>query len=387
MIISPKNILVKVLSKYKWILLSLLFISIITPFVANDTPIICSTKDGIILPIFNKQKYNALRLSNSIGHQCKWSINPPIPFHAKSIHPEDRLLPPLSGYHILGTDSLGRDIFAGMLYGLRMALLVALVSMLIAAFGGVLLGSVAGYFGNSFLKISKTELFFHSSIGTVWIFICAGWIQYYSEYSVFIILILLIIWLCLHYFIYKIMSFKNRNMPIPLDNIIMRSIEIYKSIPALFILLIILGFIGQSAIITLSMIIGLLSIPNITRIVRGEILKIKENDFVNSSIILNQSHSKILFQQILPNLVGPLSVALSFGAAGAILIEATLSFLGIGLALDEVTWGSILTESRNYHMAWWLALAPGAGIFGTILLFNNIGNFISSSFRSQTTGL
>ncbi|MFU8803132.1 MAG: ABC transporter permease [Bradymonadaceae bacterium] len=156
-----------------------------------------------------------------------------------------------------------------------------------------------------------------------------------------------------------------------IDAIILRMIEIMICFPVLFLILTLAGFIREPSIFHIMLIIGFTGWTGIARLVRGEFLRLKNQDFVQAAIAMGLTQKRIIFRHVLPNAVGPVFVAATFGIAGAILIEATLSFLGIGPATAP-SWGQILTTGRTtQQMA--LILAPGFAIFLTISLLNLIG--------------
>ena len=148
-------------------------------------------------------------------------------------------------------------------------------------------------------------------------------------------------------------------------------IELFESIPLLF-LVICLAAIVPSSYLGLIFIIGSSSWTSIAKFTRAEVLKIKEENYVESSLALGLNHFQILRKHILPNAFPPILISLWFGIASAILVESTLSFIGIGLSAEHVSWGSILTGSRADLSAWWLVLFPGLLLFFTIYNLNKL---------------
>ena len=157
------------------------------------------------------------------------------------------------------------------------------------------------------------------------------------------------------------------------DLIINRIFELMISIPTFFLILTVVTFVETPSIFYIMIIIGLTSWVGIARFTRNEFLKAKNLDYVTAAAAIGASHARIMFRHILPNSLAPVIVALIFGIAGAILVESGLSFLGIGVPADTVTWGSILNEARGNTFAWWLAVFPGLAIFITILAYNLLG--------------
>ncbi len=157
------------------------------------------------------------------------------------------------------------------------------------------------------------------------------------------------------------------------DIIGMRLVEIFEAIPTLFLLLTFVAFFGRSLYIMM-VIIGLTAWPGYARYIRAEFLKLREQDYVQAAVALGLPLRSILFRHMLPNGVAPVLVAASFGVASAILAEATLSFLGLGL-VDAPSWGQMLNEAvQSSAFNWWLAIFPGGAIFLTVFAYNLIGD-------------
>ena len=157
------------------------------------------------------------------------------------------------------------------------------------------------------------------------------------------------------------------------DMIISRIIEIVMCFPTFFLILSVLAFIGPS-LVNIMIVIGITGWTGIARLVRGEFLKLRDQDFVTSSRALGITPSRIIFRHILPNALSPVLVSITFGIASSILVESSLSFLGFGVQPPTPSWGDILSESREFmDIAWWLMVFPGFAIFMTITAFNLVG--------------
>jgi peptide/nickel transport system permease protein len=135
------------------------------------------------------------------------------------------------------------------------------------------------------------------------------------------------------------------------------------------------------------LIIGLTGWVGIARFTRNEFLKIRSLDYVTAALALGVSNRKIMFRHILPNALAPVMVSIVLGVAGAILLESSLSFLGIGVPADTVTWGSILNEARSNTFAWWLAVFPGFAIFITVLAYYLVGEGLRDALDPRLRGL
>jgi peptide/nickel transport system permease protein len=157
------------------------------------------------------------------------------------------------------------------------------------------------------------------------------------------------------------------------DMIGMRLVEIFEAIPTLFLLLTFVAFFGSDLYIMMA-IIGLTSWTGYTRYLRAEFLKLREQDYVQASVALGLPLRSILFRHMLPNGIAPVLVGASFGVASAILAEATLSFLGLGL-VDSPSWGQMLNQAvQQSAFNWWMAIFPGGAIFLTVFAYNLIGD-------------
>jgi len=156
------------------------------------------------------------------------------------------------------------------------------------------------------------------------------------------------------------------------DMLGMRLVEIFEAIPTLFLLLTFVAFFGSSLYLMM-VIIGITTWPGYARYVRAEFLKLRKMDYVQSAISCGLPLRSILFRHMLPNGVAPVLVAASFGVASAILFEAILSFLGLGL-IDSPSWGQMLNQAvQSASFYWWMAFFPGGAIFLTVFAYNLMG--------------
>ena len=152
----------------------------------------------------------------------------------------------------------------------------------------------------------------------------------------------------------------------------MRLVEIFEAVPTLFLLLTFVAFFGRSLYLMM-VIIGLTGWTGYARFVRAEFLRLREQDYVQAAVACGLPLYSILFRHMLPNGVAPILVAASFGIASAILAEAMLSFLGLGL-VDDPSWGQMLNQAvQSSTFNWWMAVFPGGAIFLTVFAYNLIG--------------
>ncbi|MCS7215229.1 MAG: ABC transporter permease [Thermodesulfovibrio sp.] len=158
-----------------------------------------------------------------------------------------------------------------------------------------------------------------------------------------------------------------------IDTIIMRFVDVMLAFPTLFLILAVVAFLEPNIYIVM-IVIGLTGWMDVARLVRAEVLSLKEREFVLAARAIGASSFRIIFKHILPNAIYPVIVAATFSVGGAILIESGLSFLGLGVQPPEPSWGGILSVGKDYiTVAWWLSLFPGIAIFLTVLSFNLLG--------------
>ena len=156
------------------------------------------------------------------------------------------------------------------------------------------------------------------------------------------------------------------------DLIGMRLVEIFEAIPTLFLLLTFVAFFGRS-LYMMMVIIGVTGWTGYARFLRAEFLRLRQQDFVQAAVACGLPLKSVLFRHILPNAIAPVLVAASFGIAAAILSEATLSFLGLGL-VDAPSWGQMLNQAvKSSTFNWWMAAFPGGAIFFTVFAYNLLG--------------
>jgi peptide/nickel transport system permease protein len=172
-----------------------------------------------------------------------------------------------------------------------------------------------------------------------------------------------------------------------LDIIGMRLIEIFEAVPTLILLLTFVAFFGRNLYLMMA-IIGFVTWTGDARFVRAEFLRLRKQDFVQAAIAQGLPLRSILFRHMLPNAIAPVLVGASFGVASAILYEATLSFLGLGL-VDEPSWGQLLNQvigSAGGQFVWWLALFPGLMIFLTVYAYNLVGESLRDALDPKLRG-
>jgi len=227
---------------------------------------------------------------------------------------------PPSREHILGTDALGRDMWARLIYATRVSLSVGLVAVAIYTLIGTVLGAIAGYYGGK------------------------------------------------------------------VDAVIMRFTDVVMCFPLLIIIITVVALVGPS-LLNIMAVIGLIAWPSICRLVRGQFLSLREQEFITAADCLGVPSKRIIGSHLLPNCVGPITVAATFGMAGAILTEASLSFLGLGVPPPVPSWGQMLTEAQKLTILAtmpWLWVPPGVMIALTVLCVNFVGDGLRDALDPQT---
>ena len=289
--------------------------------------------------------------------------------------------------HWLGTCKNGEDVLSGLINGTRISLTIGILSMTIASLLGIILGAMAGYFGDKKLQTSR---------GSFWTVVVGVVIAYYYGFSVrsynisdafatsgFSVLMQLLISLFVFCFVlflfYQLgkligkISFLSKRVFIPVDSIVSRIIEIIISMPLLILIISISAIAKEKSMINLMVIIGLTTWTGIARLTRAEFLKVSNLDYIQAAKSMGFKEFRIIFKHALPNALAPAMVAIAFGVASAILIESALSFLGVGVPPSTVTWGSLLNGCRENFSAWWLVIFPGLAIFLTVTIYNLLG--------------
>lgn len=166
------------------------------------------------------------------------------------------------------------------------------------------------------------------------------------------------------------------------DYLIMSLIEIKRAVPSILWIFAIAALFDQCSLSQMTLIIGLLSWPGIALLMRSAVLKVKSADYILAARGLGFGKWRILFVHIIPNCMSPVYVAAAALVPSAVLTESALTFLGIGLPLNHVTWGTMLRQAQTDISSWWLALFPGSCLFLLVLLFNSIAERLRKGEQS-----
>ncbi|RMF91555.1 MAG: ABC transporter permease [Nitrospinota bacterium] len=253
-------------------------------------------------------------------------LKPPLSLPNTAAIPPEAL--PRLGVYVLGTDELGRDVLARMLQGAKVSLSVGFVAVGISVLIGVILGGIAGYYGETPLRLWRWR------VTTV-------------------------------------------------DRLITRLVDIMLCFPTFFLILTVIALLPPS-IWNVMIVIGLTSWMGTTRFVRAEILSLREQDFIQAARSLGASDLRIIFRHLIPNSMAPVLVSATIGIASAILTESGLSFLGFGVPPPDASWGNILSDGKKFLFdAPWLTYIPGTAILITVLSFNLFGEGLRDALNPK----
>lgn len=306
------------------ILIAMVVIGLTADLLASDQPLLLYFRERLyVLP--NLTHPSELRIYDNdllMKHlgPGDWALLPLVPWGYNG-HDLAHVLSAPDAVHWLGTDSSGRDVLARILHGTRVSLIVGGLSVCVMVIVGTTLGTLGGYFGGV------------------------------------------------------------------IDTLLMRMLEIVHSIPTILLLVTLLSLLapeGYAAVVAMTLVIGLVWWTDVARLIRGEILRVKELDFVHAARAQGASTRRIIFVHVLPNASSPVLVSATFALASAILVEGALSFLGYGIPDDMASWGGLLNEVRSNIEAWWLAVFPGAAIFVTVTAFNLLGEGLRDALDPRT---
>jgi peptide/nickel transport system permease protein len=245
------------------------------------------------------------------------------PFDPDTLDVGPHRIAPTVGY-LMGTDNFGRDLFSRVLFGARISLSIGFIAVAISATIGTAVGTAAGYFG--------------------------GWI----------------------------------------DGALMWLVDLLLSLPRLVLLLAIVGFFRASGAQSLFLIVAILGLTGwmgVSRIVRSTVLSLKEQDFIQACRALGLPTWRIMLLHLVPNTLAPVIVYASLAIGSTILVEAALSFLGLGVPPPTATWGAIVNDGREYmRSAPWITIFPGLMIVAAVMSFNLLGDGLRDALDPRLRG-
>lgn len=400
------------------ILIVLVILALLAPVIATDEPLYCKYKGVNMFPAFSfanncdvkdpqtgETEHIQYDIADWKHMDAERIIFAPVPYdpaktdydNAGYTAPGSRQVfttkdgqtveMPSKFRHWLGTNKGGEDVLSGLINGTRISLSIGILSMSIASALGLLLGAMAGYYGDKKLQTTR---------GSFWTFTTGLVFAYYYGFSMrayaitdgfatsgmatlrelMISLLIFAFVAGLFYLLGKIIGklpLLNALVFIPVDSIVSRMIEILMSVPLLILIISIAAIAKEKSIINIMVIIGLTGWTNIARLTRAEFLRVSNLEYIQAAKSMGFKELRIIFRHALPNALAPALVAIAFGVASAILTESSLSFLGVGVPPGIVTWGSLLSAGREQFSAWWLVIFPGFAIFMTVTIYNLLG--------------
>lgn len=371
----------------------LLLVAVFADFLANDRPLVAQVDGELRFPVLHQygedlgwvDAYQPT-VRNWYREQPDWALWPPVPYLAGASDVKNgNYRSPFAqqdtgdrARHHLGTDKLGRDVFAGLIAGARVSVIVGIGALLISLLLGIPLGGVAGFFGNE--ALSGTRAFWWGwSIGGILglLYAAISLLPFFQLTGFFATTLLLLFGFFIGGLLLanllRLVPPMRQPMSFPADTFVLQGIELFVNIPGLVLLIALLAIINRPSIWLVALIIGVLRWTSVARYLRAEMLRIRGLPYIEAAQISGIGRWRILFRHALPNALGPIIVVSCFGLGGAILLEAFLSFLGIGIPANQVTWGSLLGQSRSHPSAWWMALFPGMLLTLTVLAANLLG--------------
>ncbi len=382
-----------VLKVAQWIIGIFLVVGLSSRFIANDLPLLASYDESINAPVCVELLSDIGIMQSKIYDESKfdWKVMPPIPYSSDqlnskiniSVGPFDhQAVSSLRYRHWLGTDHLGRDVLAGLIHGTTIAMKVGLLSVFFSLLIGLYLGLLSGYFGDDGWKINIYALLLGGLIKLLGLYYIIYPLVINPNISYYLIVVL-IISILLYGVLRYIPSTIKPIVNFPIDLITSKIIEVLNSIPALFIILALLAVFSRPSIWNVIIIISIIGWPKFARLVRAEILQIKNLEYIQSAKSIGLSDVQIIIKHALPNALTSVISITAFAISGAILLESTLSFLGLGIPLEEVSWGSMLADARASFSSWWLAVFPGLAIFLVLISFYVLGNQLNEKLNAR----
>lgn len=174
-----------------------------------------------------------------------------------------------------------------------------------------------------------------------------------------------------------------------LDNLLMRLTEIFLSIPNLLLMILLQAILGKANVLSISFVIGITGWTSIAKVVRTEVRQIRNSEYVIAARCMGAGFFRILWKHLMPNFISSIMFMVVMNIRGAIVSESTLSFLGIGLPLEIISWGSMLSLSEKSMLsgAWWIILIPGIFLVVTLLCITNIGNHLRKNVNRRQSNL
>lgn len=362
----------------RWVIILMIVIGLLHKFIANDIPILARSASGLSMPVVQDYLYD-LGLNPRNPHmasvQYEALINPIIHKSAYNADIDKILLKPMNEGYLLGTDGLGRDVLSGLIHGTATAVLVSLGAVGLALMIALFIGVISGYYHKRPVRLNFLQIF----LGMIIILLILPYLiteLTSTQTNLLIILLPILLGMGLWKYLSPILGkFKIKKWEVPIHRFTDRMIEVREAIPTIFLILGAIALFKDNSIWNVALIIGLIGWGSLARYIRAEVMKVRETAYIDAAIVQGQSTWRIIVRHILPNALDPLLSIITFSFTAAILLEATLSFLGLGMPQEAPTWGSLLAQARTAN-AWWLAVFPGLCIFLAIASLNTIADYL-----------
>ncbi|WP_179197591.1 ABC transporter permease [Hymenobacter crusticola] len=270
--------------------------------------------------------------------------------------------------HWLGTDPLGRDLLAGLVFGARTTLIISIPAALLAVGVGILLGSAAGFWGNTSLRVSLGHCFGVGgllltgflSIFRLWPAPELAWPLTATSFALVSLLATR-----------HVELLQRVTLTFPVDQLVMSAIALLESIPRL-ILVLVIASVQESSVFTLLLVLSLTYWTGPARLIRAEVMRIRALPYIEAVRATGLTNMSILIYHVLPNASRSVRTAFPLSIAALIGLETTLSFLGIGLPTEIASWGRLMATARLDSAAWWLIVEPGLLLLGTMLALRQL---------------
>lgn len=287
--------------------------------------------------------------------------------------------------HMLGTDARGCDVLSGVIHGARYSLSIAFFAMLITAFIALITGIFSGYFAAEGMIVNRFY-FLIMCAGSFFSWFYGYYVQRFELASslndgianlISRVLFSLVIITALLFLFHKVASFfikrfqKRKNITVPVDGLVTRITELFTAVPKV-ILIISLVAISKPSVLTLIFVFGIMEWTDLSRMIRAEVMRLRQSGFVEAAIATGLSTRQIIVRHILPNVFPVLVPVFLYGISVVILTESGLAFLGLGVSPGTVTWGNLIAQGKENIQAWWLMLFPGLMILFTVLSLNAV---------------
>lgn len=397
---------------YVWVLLLMLSVAFSADFLANGLPLYAVKQGHSRYPVLEKkladwglsadktdlnrpEQWLEPGITRAVWTPIRYSPNQTDRYNDRFRKPHAlRGETPQNFPHHLGTDELGHDVAAVLIHGTAISFFIGVFSMLLAAGIGILIGAVAGFWGDSRLRGSYPQLVW-MLLGSVlaWFYgiqlhqtrfaeaLNEGGISFLGTALISVAIIAGILGLFGWIAQKSSLLQKGKKIPVPVDFGLSRLIEFMVVLPKILLILAVAAIVKPSILLP-ALVIGFTSWPAVARFTRAEMLHVRHSDYIRSAETFGLSEFRLLFRHALPNSLGPVPSLVAFGIAGAVLAESTLSFLGIGIPPEVFTWGKLLAQGRSNPSAWWVTLLPGLLIFSTVTCFHLLGEDLQRKTRT-----